>query len=68
MELHITEARSPQFLYGEDIVVMEIKHPVYGWIPFGASPNDVEKHGRDLYQRALAGEFGDIAPAAPPAA
>lgn len=36
-------------------------HPVYGEIPFGASPNDGEAHGRDIFARAVAGEFGPIA-------
>lgn len=27
----------------------EIEHPVYGWIPFAASANDPEEHGRDWY-------------------
>ena len=30
-------------------------------LPFTASPNDVEEHGRDLFARATAGEFGAIA-------
>jgi len=28
----------------------EINHPVYGWIPFTADPNDVEEHGRKLFE------------------
>lgn len=38
-------------------------------VPFTADPNDVEAHGRDLYARALNGEFGEVAPfdASPPA-
>jgi hypothetical protein len=31
-------------------------------VPFSASPNDSEAHGRELYQRAMNGEFGPIAP------
>lgn len=31
-------------------------------IPFTASESDVEEHGRDIYARALAGEFGEILP------
>ena len=27
----------------------EINHPVYGWIPFTASPDDVEPHGREMF-------------------
>lgn len=29
-------------------------------LPFTASPNDSEEHGRELYARAVAGEFGPI--------
>jgi hypothetical protein len=40
-------------------------------IPFTASPNDVEAHGREIYQRCVAGEFGPVAayvaPPPPPA-
>lgn len=46
---------------------VEMNHPEYGWIPFTASPDDIEQHGRDLYARAIAGDFGPIAPyVAPP--
>ncbi|MFA7347271.1 MAG: hypothetical protein WCZ86_05885 [Desulfurivibrionaceae bacterium] len=31
-------------------------------VPFTASPNDSEPHGVDLYNRAIAGEFGPVAP------
>lgn len=41
---------------------MEILHPTYGWIPFTASADDPESHGRELYSKAIAGEFGTIAP------
>lgn len=40
---------------------MEIQHPRYGWIPFTATPDDPEKHGRDLYQEAIDGKLGEIA-------
>ena len=43
----------------------EIEHPVHGWIPFTASPDDPEKHGRDIYAAII--DAGDIAPyIAPP--
>lgn len=44
----------------------EIDHPEHGWIPFTASPDDVEQHGRDIYTAAIAGEYGPIAPYSPP--
>lgn len=27
----------------------EIEHPTYGWVPFTASPDDVEPHGRAIF-------------------
>lgn len=37
-------------------------------IPFFAMHNDTEAHGRDIYSRALAGEFGTVVPYTPPSA
>lgn len=37
-----------------------LDHPTYGEIPFTADPDDVEPHGRELFARAVAGEFGEI--------
>lgn len=33
---------------------------------FGATPYDPMDYGRDLFNRAIAGEFGPIAPYVPP--
>ena len=33
-----------------------------GDVPFTASPNDSEAHGREVFQRIINGEFGAIAP------
>ena len=35
-------------------------------MPFGAMATDVEAHGIDLYNRIIAGEFGEIGPYVPP--
>lgn len=60
------QARNPTHTASTAIDV-EIEHLVYGWIPFTASPDDVEQLGRDLYQQAAAGDFGTVAPyIAPP--
>jgi hypothetical protein len=32
-----------------------------GITPFAPSPNDPEAHGREIYARSMAGEFGTIA-------
>lgn len=38
-------------------------------VPFTALPGDAEEHGRDLFARAAAGEFGEVAAyVAPPVA
>ena len=39
----------------------EINHPVLGWIPFTASSDDKEPHGRGIYQLIAAGAVGDVA-------
>lgn len=53
--------------YNEDgSVDVEMEHPEYGWIPFTASPDDVEAHGREIYQAAIAGDFGPVAEYIPP--
>lgn len=31
------------------------------WTPFGANPNDHYEHGREIFARAVAGEFGVVA-------
>jgi len=28
----------------------EIEHPMFGWIPFTADPDDSEPHGREIWQ------------------
>lgn len=38
-----------------------------GEVPFTAAPNDPEPHGRTLFARAVAGDFGAVAPYVPPA-
>ncbi|MDF1599365.1 hypothetical protein PZ895_06180 [Mesorhizobium sp. YIM 152430] len=34
-------------------------------VPFTANPNDVESHGREIFARCAAGDFGQVAPYAP---
>jgi len=41
---------------------VDVNHPVHGWIPFTASPNDSESHGLLIYQAALSGAYGEVAP------
>lgn len=41
---------------------MELNHPVHGWIPFTARPDDVEQLGRDLFAAAAEGEVSAYSP------
>ena len=41
---------------------LEIEHPTYGWIPFTASPADTEPLGKELYAKAISGDYGAIQP------
>lgn len=52
----------------QTVIGLDVKFAELGDIllPFGATENDVEEHGRQLYARAIAGEFGPIAPYVPP--
>lgn len=47
----------------DGLINCDYEHPVLGWIPFTASPNDVEQIGRDIYALAAS---GDVAPMAEP--
>ncbi|WP_426781106.1 phage tail protein [Pseudomonas syringae] len=44
----------------ELMVVFEGLVETHGELPFTASPQDPEPHGVELYERALAGEFGPV--------
>lgn len=60
------QVRNPKFnLVGT--IDVEVNHEQYGWVPFTASSNDPEKYGQEIYAMAMAGAFGEIAPASNPA-
>ena len=59
--MEILSVRNPQATK-DGGVDLEIEHSVYGWVPFHAVENDSEAHGRELYQRAMAGDFGPVSP------
>jgi hypothetical protein len=42
------QTRNPIFT-ASGAIDCEINHPTYGWIPFTASPNDPEQHGREIF-------------------
>lgn len=65
--LTVQYAKNP--VYGNEdgnIVVLQVKFEEFNEeMPFGAAPFDTMPYGVDLYNRAIAGEFGPIAPFQP---
>jgi hypothetical protein len=50
----------------QTLIDCEINHPTYGWIPFTASPDDVEAHGRDIFAALAKGVVAQYVPPPPP--
>jgi hypothetical protein len=48
------------------LIDCEVTFETIGTVPFTADPNDTEEHGRDIFARAKAGEFGTVAEWTPP--
>jgi hypothetical protein len=57
------EFRNPVFTANGD-VDCEVNHPRLGWIPFTASPDDVEEHGREIFDAASKEAAPYVAPPA----
>ena len=55
------EFRNPVFAT-VNTIDCEINHPVYGWIPFTADPNDVEPIGAEVFNAAKGSAAPYIAP------
>jgi hypothetical protein len=59
----IARARNPQWVdANHNMIDLEVDFAPLDeeWLPYTCSPTDVVEHSRELYQRALAGEFGPI--------
>ncbi len=67
----LVAASHPKFVAADESAIelvaefSELKN--LGPIPFVADRNDGAMHGREIYERALAGEFGAVAAYVPPA-
>ncbi|MNV78955.1 hypothetical protein D3C71_1724800 [compost metagenome] len=54
MEDNVLEFRNAVYSRADGTQIdVEINHPVLGWVPFTASANDVEEHGRALFAKAI---------------
>lgn len=70
IEIEILSVRNPQWA-SEDGSAIDCRirtNTLVEEVPFTASKHDPEPHGREIYGRCLAGEFGDIAPMEPKSA
>ena len=64
--MNYTAAHSPQWANeARTAINMMVTFDGIGEVPFSASAGDAEPHGVDLFQRAQAMEFGDIAEMTP---
>lgn len=64
-EIIVLGVSAPTWANEEKTVInlmVEFSHLPGGAVPFSASPDDPEAHGRELFARAKAGEYGPIAP------
>lgn len=63
-ERTVNSARNPRWAnYRKSSIDLEVDFDELDedYVPFNADPNDIVSWGPDLYNRAVAGEFGDIA-------
>ena len=65
MNSQITSLKNPIWANAESTAIdCEITTSQFGdeILPFTASQNDTEQHGRDLFAKLVAGDFGPISP------
>jgi len=70
MSISYTDARNPQWGdAGKTFVNVEVNfdHLDDEYVPFSANPLDTMAHGVEIYNRAVAGDFGAVADYTPPA-
>lgn len=64
--MNIISASNPQWAnFDQTALNLDVEVTGLGVIPFTASPNDVEAHGRALFAQAVVGDFGAIMPKPP---
>jgi hypothetical protein len=51
----------PHWNHNKSMVNCVVDFVNFGELPFSASPNDSAEHGREIYARCIAGDFGPIA-------
>ncbi len=75
MAFNVAGGRNPQWVDAEHtLITLEVRfnddsgEPMFDgdWLPFTASPDDVEEHGRLVFEMAARGDFGAVAAYVPP--
>lgn len=63
-----SDVKNPQWLNAENTLIdcMVLFDHIGEPVPFTANPNDTEAHGREIFERCAAGEFGEVAAYVPP--
>ena len=61
--MQFEQAKDPVWANAERTMIdCEINHPAYGWIPFTASPDDVEVYGREMFATLSQGDVAEYVP------
>ncbi|TNH89859.1 phage tail protein [Aeromonas hydrophila] len=68
MEIEVITAANPRHLAGDqDSITLDVRFShLEEVVEFTARRDDAERHGRELYSRAVFGEFGEIKVITPP--
>jgi hypothetical protein len=59
--MRYTNVTSPTWNIDSTMIDCQVTFEVLGVLPFTASPNDTNAHGREIYARCIAGDFGPVA-------
>lgn len=59
--MNIISARNPSY-NADGTITLLVTFDSLGEVPFNASPTDIEPHGVAIYNEAVAGTFGPVAP------
>lgn len=58
---------NPQWVNAEHTAIdCQVTFDGLGEVPFTATPTDTAEHGREIFARAIAGEFGPVGDYVPP--
>ncbi|WP_119313196.1 hypothetical protein [Aquitalea magnusonii] len=60
MKFEYTAVTDLQWANNGRAITMTVCFVTLGAVPFTAAPDDTTEHGRELFARAVAGDFGDI--------